>query len=106
MLKTDFLFSFAVASSHLERDIFQYYRYNGCKIHDEYDVNDYCALSRPTRWAFTIFDQGHIYGLSHIENLLHINCTVLAFFCFFVFFPVLKHFVVFHRKSAVTIISF
>lgn len=57
LLETDIPFSYAVACSHLERDIYQYYRGNGCPIHEEDEVNNHCALSKATRWAYTILDQ-------------------------------------------------
>lgn len=57
---TGFSFSYAVASSHLDRDIYQYHEGNGCEFHEGKEddgINVHCALSRPMRWAYTILDQ-------------------------------------------------
>lgn len=55
--KSEFKFSYAVASSHLERDIYQYHKGNGCTVHEEGEININCALSRATRNAYVILDQ-------------------------------------------------
>lgn len=76
-----FPFSFAVASSHLERDIYQYHKGNGCPYHEEEEINIHCALSRPTRWAYIMLDQTmHICDVKNMRDGLHfpIDASIAA----------------------------
>lgn len=78
MFKTEFTFSYAVASRHMDRDVYQYYRGNGCPLHEDEEINIHCALSRATRWAFVILDQTmDVCGVTTKHPGLHypMNCS-------------------------------
>lgn len=59
-------FTFAIAANALEIDLFCYKIGSTCDRHMLTELNIHCALSRPTRWAWTMLD--HIAPVVRVSS--------------------------------------